>query len=158
MKTLAVIAFGVAILTGCATQYQPVGASGGFTETKRGDIQIVQFQGNGFSKAAQVEDMALLRAAEIGKERGFTHMTILDEKASTQHSAAVLPGQSRTTGRLDGTGNFRATTQQFGGGVMQVTKPGARIAVTYTPGKIEWNPYSMSVQEIIDELSPKYRR
>jgi hypothetical protein len=61
-------------LCACATAYQPKGATGGFTEVQLDtNVFKVSFQGNAYIKADEVEDLALLRSAELTLKNGFSH-------------------------------------------------------------------------------------
>ena len=62
----------VIALTGCATAYQPKGATGGFSEKLVGPARYyVEFQGNGNTSAGLVSNMFLYRCAELTVRDGF---------------------------------------------------------------------------------------
>lgn len=81
-KTLFIIS--ALALCGCATTYQQTGFSGGFSETKLGpDTVRVVFKGNGYTSDERATDFALLRAAQLCREAGFTHFTVQPQASST---------------------------------------------------------------------------
>jgi uncharacterized protein YceK len=145
-------------LAGCATVYQPAGATGGFSETQRGDnIYLVRFEGNGYTKAAQVEDMVLLRAAELTIAKGFTFFAILHEDASSRPITITMPGSTTTTGRVDSFGNFRAQSYSSPGISTTKSAPTARLLVTLA-GNNSVPGYSwINARNVAAELGPKYR-
>lgn len=68
MKYLIISTF---LLAGCATPYQPLGARGGYEETKiTDDIYIVSFHGNAYTRPQQAMTYCLYRAAELTKKNG----------------------------------------------------------------------------------------
>lgn len=58
----------VVLLSGCATQYQSSGLTGGHSEAKGpGKLEIVSFSANGYTSAALAQQYALYRCAEVAK-------------------------------------------------------------------------------------------
>ena len=85
MKIKLVIA--ILLLTGCATTYQAKGVSGGYSDTQIDENSYrVTFAGNGFSAKDQVENMLLLRAAELTNEKGFDWFTVNEREGDEQVS------------------------------------------------------------------------
>jgi hypothetical protein len=76
--TVIVLALIIALLTSaCATKYQPMGRTGGFTETRLAEnIYRINFSGNGFVGSSTVTDYATLRAAELTLESGYLFFTV----------------------------------------------------------------------------------
>ena len=71
----------IVILSGCATAYQPRGATGGFSEMQlRHDVFQVSFDGNGFTSKSRAADFMMLRNAEITLENGYRYFVIVDPK------------------------------------------------------------------------------
>lgn len=67
------------LLAGCATPYQHNGLLGGFSETWYQENKVaIFFKGNIYTDEQRALDFALLRAAELGKEKGFKHFMVLD--------------------------------------------------------------------------------
>lgn len=73
------------LLAGCATGYHSTGFTGGFSETWLApDVVRVNFRGNGWTDPERAQDFALLRAAELGMTRGFSHVVVRSEQDSTR--------------------------------------------------------------------------
>ena len=89
------------VLTGCATSYQPKSYTGGYTDTKLDDDKYrVTFSGNQHTSADRVERYALLRAAEITLDYGYSHFVTVNESGdsvsrySTTQAGTVREGKS----------------------------------------------------------------
>jgi hypothetical protein len=68
-------------LVGCATAYKPNGFAGGFSDTQLApDVFRVNFRGNGYTSAERVQNFAMLRAAELALEHGYSHFAIINEQ------------------------------------------------------------------------------
>lgn len=82
-----------AALTGCATQYQSSGLTGGHREeTGPGKMQKVNFHGNGFIASDTVQKFALYRCAELAKAQNKPHFLIYDSLlAAAAEEPARLP-------------------------------------------------------------------
>jgi hypothetical protein len=105
---------------GCATPYQPTGFTGGFSETQLApDVFRVFFRGNGKTFGERAQDFALLRAADICLQHGFTCFAVLDESDSTEAQSFTTQGEAYTTGSAYAYGN----TATYAG------------HTTYTPGQ-----------------------
>ncbi len=85
------------VLTGCATSYQPKSYTGGYTDTKLDDDKYrVTFSGNQHTSADRVEEYALLRAAEITLEYGYSHFVTVSESGdSVSRYSATQAGTVR---------------------------------------------------------------
>ena len=65
-------------LAGCATPYQPVGATGGFVDKKIDEQTYhVQFSGNGYTPREKVNKYFMYRCAELTQQAGFKYFTII---------------------------------------------------------------------------------
>lgn len=99
------------VCPGCATPYQPVGFTGGFSETQLApDVFRIAFAGNGYTSGERAQDFAMLRAADLCVEHGFKCFAIVDESSSTRVSTFTTPGSAQTTGSVsiygNGSGNY----------------------------------------------------
>lgn len=88
------------LLVGCAapqpTLYQESSAKNdfGYTETKLTDTQYrIEFSGNRFTEESQINDYAMLRAAELTIQKGYDWFTILasktDQESKTRPQMAI---------------------------------------------------------------------
>ena len=93
-------AIGLAALSGCATQYQGVGVTGGHFEANGpGKLVKVTFSGNGFITADKVQQYAMYRCAEVAQQGGRAHFVIYD---SLMAAAAEQPSRQPRVGTLGG--------------------------------------------------------
>lgn len=153
------LAAGVACISGCATTYGPRGIDGGYSETRRADsIYVVRFEGNGFTKPDQAEEMAFLRAAELTLEKGFKYFTILGESSATNSTAVPTPTQSYTTGTVNPYGGFQARTTTAGGIPLVVRTPSARLHIGMSNHADMPGRQMHEAASIVGDLGPKYRK
>jgi hypothetical protein len=125
-------AFGCLLLAGCATSYQRVGATGGFTDMRLApDVFRITFHGNGYTSRERAQDFALLRASELVLENGFTHFALLDEQQSSTPWVYSTPSTARTTsyGWGDTTGTIHGNTFHGNSYLAGIS------TTTYTPGQ-----------------------
>jgi hypothetical protein len=119
--------FAVAFLASCATPYAPKSLQGGYSEVQFDrNVFRVTFEGNGYTSRSNVEEMALLRSAEVALKNGFTHFVIAGGSSDSKHALLPMPGQSTTTGSVTPAGNtvyFRSTTTTTGGAPLLVSFP-----------------------------------
>jgi hypothetical protein len=74
----ASIAVSVALLTGCATAYEPESFSGGFSERQIDtDTWSIRFGGNGYTTAETVQTYWLYHCAEFALSRGYEGFRIV---------------------------------------------------------------------------------
>lgn len=103
MKAVLSIILGGVLLSSCATSYKPSGMDGGYSETRLApDVVRITFRGNQYTQKERAQDFALLRAAELCQQAGYSHFTVIDEANDTKTNAIVLPGSSYTSGSFYG--------------------------------------------------------
>ena len=108
-------------IIGCATPYCQKGFTGGYAETQFApDVWRVTFRGNGYTSPERVQDFAMLRAAELTLQHGFTHLALINEQSGTSTSSFSTQGHADTTGTM----NFYGNQASYSG------------HTTYTPGQI----------------------
>lgn len=89
----------LAILTGCATPYQPMSALGGYREIQLApDIYRVMFFGNGYTNGELAIEYALRRCAELTQQNGYRYFGILSVEDLSTQSSVTIPGSAYTTG------------------------------------------------------------
>lgn len=102
MKALApilTVAALVVLVAGCSTPYQSTGLTGGYSQTQLApDVFRVAFRGNGYTSGERAQDFAMLRAAELALQQGYTHFAVVDERSSTTAHSFTTAGQATTTG------------------------------------------------------------
>jgi len=83
---------------GMGTTYQPRGWTGGYDETQLApNVFRIGFQANQYTLPGTATDFALLRAAELTLERGYTHFAVVrgaDAVATTQITTPVTRTQT----------------------------------------------------------------
>jgi uncharacterized lipoprotein YajG len=78
-------------LAGCATPYQPMGATGGYSELKLNeDTYLVTVAGNGYTSADRAQKIALLRAAELTIQSGFQRFIIVSGSVDNKYAGNVV--------------------------------------------------------------------
>jgi len=71
------------LLCGCATQYQPKTAGGGFSEVRLNeDTYQISVEGNGFTSRDRARNIALLRAADLTLASGYGRFVITEKTLS----------------------------------------------------------------------------
>jgi hypothetical protein len=149
-----------AIVSGCATAYQPIGYAGGFYHQKVSEnAYIIGFSGNGFTSNERANDFAKLRAAEIGKKLGFSHF-VIDGTLDKSGIDTINTGSTTTTsGNLYGYGNSASFygTSYTTNNTTRVYKPGVEIGILYSEGIPQGRHLEVFVvQDVLNELKAKY--
>lgn len=128
MKKL-ILLLTLTLLAGCATPYQPQGATGGFSELQLdSDSWRITFNGNGFSNAQRAQDFAMLRACQITLEHGFTCFSIIRQQDQTEHSQFTTPGSTYTTANVYGN-SYQSTTTYYPGQTYNINKPSSGLVI-----------------------------
>lgn len=144
----------------CATKYQKVGFSGGFSETRLApDVFRVSFSGNGHTRSERAQDFVLLRAAELTLQNGYRYFKVLDGRDEVTTQTVTLPGSSYTTANATAYGNSvygSATTTYTPPQNINIYKPssGLMIRCFATPPK-EGGVFD--AQFIANSIRGKYR-
>jgi hypothetical protein len=74
-------------LAGCATAYQPMGFSGGYSEVQlNADTYQILVAGNGYTSTDRAQKIALLRAADLTIAAGFKRFVVLSGNVSQQYA------------------------------------------------------------------------
>ena len=96
-RTVATVVAAIISSAGC-TGYHRQGFTGGFSETQLApDVFNVRFRGNAYTSAERANDFALLRAAELTREHGYTHFVLVSEKEEIRVSSFSTPGSLSLT-------------------------------------------------------------
>jgi hypothetical protein len=96
-------------LAGCATEYGPMGLSGGYWDRPlASDMFQVGFKGNGFTSPDDAYAYSLRHAAEVTTSAGFKYFVILDENQAEKSYQVQTEGsyQSYTNGYGYTTGTY----------------------------------------------------
>ncbi|MFX9871525.1 hypothetical protein ABTP57_04425 [Acinetobacter baumannii] len=132
MKKIIYIAL-IGLLSGCATQYQSSGFSGGFTDTELAPgYYRITFRGNGVTSGERVSDFALLRASELMINRQCKNFQVLNSKDTVNTSYYSTPQTTITNVSAYRYGNYingNATSVSSGGGYEAVNRARSTIEV-----------------------------
>lgn len=143
MKALRLIGL-AAMLAGCATAYQPMGFSGGYTELQLSqDTYRVTVSGNGYTSTNRAEEIALLRAAELTLEKGFERFAVVGGGVSQEY-AGTTPVYANRIGN-----------SVFVTGGDEVRKPNGTITVRFIPKTDPAFASAMDARLISAQLKPK---
>lgn len=155
-------------LAACATGYKSEGFGGGFSEIPiAADAYQVSVRGNGYTSASRVQEIGLLRSAELAKENGFNYFVIHDMDSWTSTSQFTIPGSSTTTTTGSATAyGYGNTLNAFGQSTSHTTynasqtmtffKPNVAIVVQFVPDKVAEKVGALGVQQIYDLYAEKY--
>jgi len=126
-------ALGALLSVGCATPYQKVGFTGGYSETRLDEhIFRVNFRGNGYTSAERAADFCMLRCAELTRGHECRYFIILEGGDSVSYSTYTTPSTSHTTGSASVYGNTAygsATTHTYGGQTHLISKPRSALVI-----------------------------
>lgn len=71
--------FAALLLCSCSTPYRPLKSGTGFADSQLAPDEFqVRFQGNGHTSSEQVQDFALLRAAQLTLQHGYGWFAVTD--------------------------------------------------------------------------------
>ena len=121
MKNLITALLVALFCSACATQYGQQGFTGGYKETQLApDVWRVNVQGNGYTSAERVADFALLRAAELTLDHGYSYFVV----ASEQDRTKLMAWNSGTTATVSGNTIFIGPSR-----TAYLAKPGSTIII-----------------------------
>lgn len=109
----------VLTLSACATPYQSIGITRGYSEMQLSDDTYkVSFRGNGFSSHEYVQNSLLHRCAELTKNNGYKYFVILGSDEDKKDSQFSTPTTVSTQNSGFGNGSFTGNTygNSFNGG------------------------------------------
>jgi len=77
----------------------------GYSDTQLNErVYRVSYAGYSIPQS-ECDDLAIMRASEITKEKGYKYFRILTEQQSSQSQSFYIPGLTYTTGTVSGYGN-----------------------------------------------------
>ena len=157
-KNIAVLI--VLFIVACATPYQKIGDTGGFYHLRMDEnVFKIGFRGNGFTTYERANDFALLRAAEICKQLGYTHFVLEGQQDRSRTTEVDMGSTSYTSGSVYGygdTASYYGTTNTYSN-TMPVKKPGVELFVRYFDGKPEGRYLEIyEANSVINNLRTKY--
>src|SRR5208282_3974594 len=95
------------LFASCATDYQPQGFTGGYSDYLTApDEAVITFHGNGYTAPERVGQMAALRCAEVTLEHSYRYFIIIGASDLSGTTSFTTPGYAHTYGSAFATGNF----------------------------------------------------
>lgn len=115
LVNLLCVAGTCALLTACATAFQPKGATGGYETTAFApDTYEVVFRGNGYTTEQRARDFALLEAADLTLSKDFQYFQIAGGGSRSKTQALYLPQYTTTSATAYGNTVVAHTTSSGG--------------------------------------------
>jgi hypothetical protein len=103
MYTCLIALSAACLFISCATTYQPVGFTGGYSDQRLDDNTVqISFRGNGFTAPETVHSYLLRRCAEITLQDGYNYFVLVDAEEPNEGSTNVYGAKLNS--------KFRATT------------------------------------------------
>jgi hypothetical protein len=144
------------LLSSCSsppTAYQPVSRDGGYTQTKTGPTAYtVSFIGNPETPYPRAYDFAVLRAAEIGSQLGFTWFAIEGQADNSQRQVVQSPTTTQTFGTIGPGGTFIGNSIYFPNQTTEF-RPGVQLSITYYSAKPAGAFLTNSLCNVADTLA-----
>jgi len=159
-KIVCVLSFCL-LVAGCATPYQPVGLTGGYSETRlQEDVFIVHFRGNGHTSLDRCSDFALLRCADLTLQNKFKYFVIADSSQGITTSYLDTGGYSHTNDTIntqDGTSSGSFNAFDSGSVVIQIQKPRNSYLIRCFKEKPEVNAVVFDAEFLSKSIRDKYK-
>lgn len=96
------IVVATALISGCVTQYRPEGFGGGYTDFPLGaNRHRIEVRGNGFTRPARVQNIAMVRAADLAVANGFTHFYVLESSSDIRIRSAQVDSDTGQISTVD---------------------------------------------------------
>ena len=158
MKHIAILT--TMLLTACAAPYQPKGFAGGFDDTQLDSgVFRVTFHGNEFDSAERVEDLSILRSAELAMKNGYTYFGIIDNQSRIKRADFTTAQHSYTTANAAVYGNQisgNAYTTTHGGQTIHMEKPITTKTIACFKEKPDVQAFIYDAKFICSSLGSKY--
>lgn len=140
------------VLCGCATPYQSNGLlsfRGGFKDTQlEEDVFRVVFKANIYSSPYRTKELALLRAAELTLENGFSYFAIIVQSSGYDTLSFTRPAQVTTTVNGASSSYGNVYLNPYGGSYSGTSNSTTAATTTYTPPQTFLGP-STPVAELL---------
>lgn len=152
-----------AMLAACATPYQPLGMSGGYSETKLTSTKyLVSFSGNEHTSRETVQAYLLNRCAELTLDNGFAYFRIVEGgvegnartfQTSSEYRSTTVHRGTRTLGTSTTYGTYTP------GDTIRVTSYSGTVTIVMmnAPDKPD-DPRLYDARELSQNLAPRIQR
>jgi len=160
MKNIIKVLLAFFILASCATPYQKVGLSGGYSDTRLQDnVFTVNFRGNGYTSKERSSDFALLRCAELAIQNGFKFFSIADSSQEQKTMFYKTGSTSTTYGTTNIYGNTAYSnfnTYRSGSMIFPIRKPRASYTIFCFAEKPDENQMVFDANYLSQSIRQKY--
>ncbi|MFA5141095.1 MAG: hypothetical protein WC728_17855 [Elusimicrobiota bacterium] len=139
------------LLVGCATAYQSMGLTGGYSDTRLGkSVFRVDFRGNGYTSAERTSDLAMLRGAELALRYGYSYFVVAEAQETTNVSTYAGPEIPYAAGDED----EHASVLYMG---TPPRRPRSSITIACFVEKPGVNAMTYDARSVADSIRKKYR-
>lgn len=91
----------VLVASGCATSYKSEGLGGGYTDMNLGGGRYrIDVSGNSFTSPKKVQNIAMVRAADLTIINGYQYFIIMDTKKNTKTDYNITPSYYSSSPQL----------------------------------------------------------
>lgn len=164
VRMTTALALGLAVVVAsCATGYSARTLSGGYTDEKVDETHYrVKFDGNGYATSDRVWSFWMYRCAELTKEKGFTHFTLLKpgqplsewRERPALSNAAYRPGMPGQFVQTKGGGGGYIVVPGYYGGGTRITTWHTDAVVSMHRDPLPEFVVVLSAQSVLDQLGP----
>lgn len=149
----------VSLISGC-TSYKPDGFTGGFSDMRLSEnVFQVSARGNAFASSKDIQEMALLRSAEVVLGSGYRYFEVARSANEVKVTRSYTPPTAYTSGSVQNYGSYsqlNATTQYVGGGTTEWNKPeSSMVVIAHKELPSDGKAY-VDAQMILQSIGPKY--
>jgi len=148
------------ILFGCATPYQKVGLSGGYSDTRlQENVFTINFRGNGYTSRERSSDFALLRCAELTIKNGFKFFAVADSSQEQKTMLYNTGSSSNTYGTTNIYGNTAYSnfqTYHSGSATIPIIKPRSSYTIYCFAEKPEESIMVFDAHYLSQSIRQKY--
>ena len=140
IKILITIVILCSFVTSCATPYQRLGVTGGYSDIRLSkDTYKVSFRGNASTSQEEVQNYLLRRSADLTLQNGYKYFLILTSKNKDEEIPVTTPTKVRMNsyGTFNGFGNITGNTigNNFYGNMLVDGTTQRSATGTIEPGK-----------------------
>ena len=157
MKWAIGLAVILVALVGCATDYQPNGLLGGFSDTQLDEnVFNITFRGNGYTSMERASDFTYLRAADLTLKNGFTYFAVTYSTKNVSTSSFTTASQTTTQINYYG-GTAYATSQTTPGTTYTFNEPAVEMTVICFAEKPQTDATLFNAKFLSRSIRQKYK-
>jgi hypothetical protein len=143
-KTIYALLASASLLGGCATSYQPKSFTGGFSEVRlNAETVQISVAGNGYTSTERARNIAVLRAADLTLEAGFSRFIVVGGQVGQEYAGSSPVVVNRVGNTLIATGGDA------------IQKPSGSMTVRFVGPKDPIFPSAFDAEMIRAQLLPQ---